>query len=143
MSDTLKSQRAVLSFFQGETRCGVYARYIQELMAVPLLTPVPGRDALRGLFLYKGCIVPVFSFAGLCEEAETAAEGICMVLREDGGEPIGITVAGVDQLFAEGAASLADMADVEYGSARMSSMPTPDGVILMLDVGRTYQALTR
>lgn len=134
-----KTRRMVLTFSQGNKQYGVYARYVREIMALPALTRVPGDcDALLGLFLYKGSVVPVVSFARLCRQQ--ADETTCLVLQE-GGVIVGLSVAHADDLVPEGETKLAyEQDEMNRGVVKIDSIIQNGGAIMIIDIANTFNA---
>ncbi|MDD2959396.1 MAG: chemotaxis protein CheW [Lachnospiraceae bacterium] len=65
---------------QGETFYGIYSSRVLEIVNEPRITAMPKQpDYLRGLFNYKGRIVPVLSFGKLCGEERKEQERVCIL----------------------------------------------------------------
>lgn len=137
-----KRQRLILTFPQGNVTYGVYARYVREITALPPLTAIPGgHEALRGIFAYKGDIVPALSFSALCGQDGTDAEQTCLIIMEDGGEPFGLSIARAEGLVTESMEMPFEQKLMNCGLVKISSVIRAENTVMIVDIKETFSGL--
>lgn len=146
MSNQKVNRRMILTFNHDGMRYGVFARYVLEIIALPPLSPMPGRNqALRGIFAYKGKIVPVLSFRGLCGRApqkdaqDGEAEQTCLILCQDDTDlTIGLSIAKAEDLITEDMEWIPyEREEAQRGIIRIDRILKGGGEVAVLDLSAT------
>lgn len=96
---TNKLKTIVMVIRQGEILYGINGARVLEIIPTPQITPMPRQEAyLRGVYNYKGSIIPVLSFGVLCGEEQKSQESVCVILTIEN-EVLALTVEAVTKLF--------------------------------------------
>lgn len=97
----------ILLFRVGDLLCGAPAAAVREILPVPDVTRVPGAvEAVRGIFNYRGRLLPLVDACRALGRTGTADEQI--VLLEVADQPVGLAVQDVVDLTGVTPAMLTD-----------------------------------
>lgn len=141
MDDTHAKEELLLCFSQGGMRFGAPASAIVEIMELPDLTPVPcEKEYLRGLFAYKGDLLPVLSFSRLCQAEDLREERTCIVLCGETGGRLAISISHGEDMRTAPMANREE--GIPWGVLSMDSLISGGETILVLNVGRMLRDIT-
>ncbi len=102
MNDSsLALESSILVMEVGETRYGLHAKRVLEIIWDPMITAMPKLPPyLAGVMNYKGAIVPVINLHALCLGGEGKDAKVC-ILFESGKEILAILVDAVVEMLLE------------------------------------------
>ena len=138
METNSSSNRLLLILRQQQARYAVPAAYAVEILPTPSVTALPRQPAwLKGLFSYKGHMVPALSLRALCG-AQAAEEPVCAVLRwED--TWMALTADSAEAVMQDDGQRMPyDTALVCAGLMQLECVLPGEPAVLVLDLPKTY-----
>jgi len=136
------AEALLLVLRQQASRYAVPVECVEEIIAVPAVTALPRQPAyLRGVFNYKGRVLPVFSLRALCGCGTGEDEAVCVVLRADE-LALALTADGAESLTADdGRRMKYDEALMDGALIKLDRVLPGDPAIFVLNLKKIYQAV--
>ena len=127
---------------QQQSRYAVPAENVEEIISVPALTALPRQPGyLRGIFNYKGHVIPVLSLRALCGCGTGGDEAVCVVLRMED-LLLALTADGAESLVTDSGQRVQyDESLMEGEFVKLACVLPGDPAILVLDPEKVYGAV--
>lgn len=127
---------------QQQSRYAVPAEFVEEIVASPAITRLPRQpEYIRGVFIYKGHIVPVLSLQTLCGCGCSENEAVCVILRMGDGR-LAISADGAESLIADSGQRLKYDESLLTGKLIALDRVLPgDPAVFVLDLKKTCEAV--
>lgn len=126
---------------QQQSRYGVPAACVEEIITMPAITAIPRQPAfLRGIFSYKGRVIPVLSLQALCGCGAGESEAVCVVLRA-GDTLLALTADNAESLITDtGERMRYDETLMNGELVRLSCVLPGDPAVFVLDLEKMVDA---
>lgn len=127
---------------QQQSRYAVPAKNVEEIIAVPAITVLPLQpEHLRGVFSYKGHVIPALSLQSLCGCGTGEQETVCVVLSMDG-LMFALTADSAESLTADSGQRMKyDESLLEGKLVKLDGVMPGDPAIFILSLKKVCQAL--
>lgn len=141
METNNSEERLLLVLRQQQSKYAVPVENVEEILTIPDITAMPQQPGfLRGVFSYKGRIVPVLSLQAISGYKVGADEAVCVVLKM-GGILLALTADSAESLISDdGQRMRADRSMMNGELIKFDCVLPGTPVILVLDLKETYEA---
>ncbi|MDD3169980.1 MAG: chemotaxis protein CheW [Eubacteriales bacterium] len=134
-SEENRQRESFMVLLQGGTRYGIESSRVLEVIPMPRITAIPKQPPyIKGIFNYKGTVLPVLSLAGLGNRKLDGQERVCIVFRAEG-EAYGMIVDDVLKLIYDTGADIEfNMEDMNGEYLRISRVIQEKKPVFLLDI---------